>query len=75
MEGMFVGLYDPETGDCFYFDVRNDPPREGRPRLEHRLTLDELIAAIVSIYDGRNTPEFRWGEPEQELDPRLDAPD
>lgn len=61
-EKLYVGLYeyaDPGVrGWLRFFDVADNPPRNGRPTSLR--TLDELGAEIASLVDRRNTAGFDW---------------
>jgi len=62
-ERVFIGLYDtaPENfGRVTFFDVRNRPRRNGRPR--ETLTFAELLGEIVKAYDERNNPPMEWDD-------------
>lgn len=59
-EMVFVGLYDFETAELLFFDVRTPPPKEGRPASEKLLTFDQLVEEIVEFYNRRNGKDFRW---------------
>ncbi|HWE75544.1 MAG TPA: hypothetical protein VG328_20460, partial [Stellaceae bacterium] len=69
-ERVFIGLYDnspgPDYGNVFFFDVVAPPPKQGRPAVASRLTFDQLIGAITSVYDARNQPPFEWADAEAE---------
>ncbi|MCC6174761.1 MAG: hypothetical protein IT305_05605 [Chloroflexi bacterium] len=62
MEGFFIGLYEPETGETSFFDVSKPPPRNRRPRPEEVLSSEELFQAISNIYAARNMPPFHWAQ-------------
>ena len=62
MEGFFIGLYDPDTGDTVFFDVSQPPPRNRRPRDDETCTSREMGERITSIYNARNAPPFQWAE-------------
>lgn len=62
-ERFFIGVYEvagEHAGEDWYFDVRLNPPREGRPIADHRMTFERLIAEIRCEYDRRNNPPFEW---------------
>lgn len=63
-ERIFVGVYDTETSEVWFFDVVEAPPRRGAPPDERRLTFADVIASIRSTYDARNRPPFVWYENE-----------
>lgn len=56
---------DLPRGVVRYFDVRQNPPRRGRPKLETTLDLEGLVAAIAYDYTAftRGKP-IAWAEPE-----------
>lgn len=48
-----------------YFDVMDDPPRRGRPRLETTLGLDELVGRMADRYRGGGSDvSIDWADPE-----------
>jgi hypothetical protein len=79
LDGAGVGLYAPmdtvltseenlARGVLRCVDVRVDPPRRGRPRIETTNTLDELIHNWVRVYlEGVGAAAPDWDEPEPEL--------
>lgn len=70
-----VGLYVPgDPDDPFprgvvrYFDVLEDPPRRGLPRIESTLGLDELVTRFATQWR-RDEEDLAWAEPEEDTDP------
>jgi hypothetical protein len=68
-----VGLYvpvdvkgGPRRGVVRYFDVHQDPPRVGRPRLPLTLTLDAVIAKIATDFQEESDELQRYSEPESD---------
>jgi hypothetical protein len=68
-----VGLYvpgdvkgGPVRGAVRYFDVLQDPPRIGRPKLDLTLTLDDVIAKITSSFQEESDELQRYSEPESD---------
>ncbi len=60
-EGVFLGLYDTDDGafgNVVFFDVRDRPPKSGRPK--KTLSFTEVVERIVEIYDARNNPPAEW---------------
>lgn len=61
-EKLYVGLYeyaDPDRrGWLGFFDVAENPPRNGRPTSLR--TLDQLGVEIAALVDRRNTAGFDW---------------
>lgn len=60
-EQVYIGLYDTGEatfGDVIFFDVRDAPPKTGRP--SKRLSMEGIIDGIVATYDLRNDPPFIW---------------
>ena len=60
-ERVYVGLYaldDADPWDVRFFDVMQTPPRAGRP--SEAVTIENVIAEIIRIYDARNAPPFEW---------------
>jgi hypothetical protein len=67
-EAVFIGLYetDPQNfGEVSFFDVRNAPPRSGRPN--DSMGFAELVEAIKQTYDARNSPIFQWADADEEV--------
>lgn len=52
----------PNRGDVVFFDVRQPPPRTGRPGINRLLSFEGLITEIKKTYDARNYPPFEWAE-------------
>jgi hypothetical protein len=67
-ERVFIGLYDPQTAELGFFDVKTPPPRVGRPDM--LLSLESLVAEIVETFDKRNALDFRWADGTR--DPSID---
>jgi hypothetical protein len=66
-ERILIGLYDTELrsfGRVSFFDVMDDPPRLGKPRILK--SFRESIAAITDAYDIRNKTKMRWANGETE---------
>ena len=67
-ERILVGLYDTD-GDSFgrivFFDVMDDPPRVGKPRVFKPLR--DSIDAITDALHARNKTKFRWADGETEI--------
>jgi hypothetical protein len=59
-ERFFIALYDDGTGEMWFFDVMNRPPRSGRPDPADCLTLPQFISEVIRTYDERNRPPFDW---------------
>ncbi|SEE27476.1 hypothetical protein SAMN05444161_5301 [Rhizobiales bacterium GAS191] len=67
-EGVFIGLYetaDDNFGRVSFFDVRDAPPKHGRPK--NALSFDQAIEAIEDIYNRRNSPKFEWADTAAEV--------
>jgi hypothetical protein len=67
-EAVFIGLYDTDPqrfGQVSFFDVRNAPPRSGRPK--DAMGFDQLVEAIKRTYDTRNSPVFEWADAAEEV--------
>lgn len=67
-----VGLYVPgDPGDAFprgvvrFFDVMENPPRNGRPKLDSTTDLDGLVAR-VSEQQASEESNIEWAEPESD---------
>jgi hypothetical protein len=68
-EAVYIGLYDP-TGEVRFFNVETPPPKRRQPTQSETIDLAELIAEIRGVYDGRNSPPFRWADdPSVETEP------
>ena len=63
-EKIYIALYEPDGTDLRFFDVQDDPPKNGRPAqsLDYRAFLGEVYYAYLK----RNQAEFRWAEGEEE---------
>lgn len=62
-ERVFIGLYHHEKdeyGAVQFFDVRQPPPKRGRPKTS--MTMRDVVAEIVKTYDARNRPAFVWAD-------------
>jgi hypothetical protein len=59
-ERVFVGLYDPETAELGFFDVKTPPPRHGRP--PSLLSFEGFVAELVETYQRRNKLDFQWDD-------------
>jgi len=67
-EAVFVGLYDTDPqhfGEVIFFDVKNAPPRSGRPG--DAMGFHELVDEIRRTYDRRNSPVFEWADAREEV--------
>lgn len=77
-ERLYVGLYeydDPsERGSVQFFDVDENPPRNGRPSNSATKTLQQLIDEIKALVDDRNSSGIEWATltEEAELDEQGD---
>lgn len=67
-----VALYVPGVpGDLFsrgvvrYFDVAQDPPRRGRPRVETTLALGDWVDQLASAH-ANSEADIDWAEPESD---------
>lgn len=76
-ERVFIGLYDTDPGSfgsVGFFDVREPPPKAGRPRV--LLDFPSLIQQVRQTYDARNSPVFVWADaPKEILTEPVAAPD
>ena len=67
-ERILVGLYETDVdkfGRVGVFDVMDDPPRLGKPRVLK--SFKELIDAITDAFHSRNKTKFRWADGETEI--------
>ncbi len=67
----FVSLYTTGSehqgyplGITRFLNVENPPPRRGRPRVEDTMSLEEVVAEVVSR--ATFTKKIGWAEPEQD---------
>jgi hypothetical protein len=70
-ERLYVGLYSydgPGRGALRFFDVMQDPPRNGSPPDTSTLTLDELATEIKRLVDERNSTGIEWATLTEEID-------
>jgi len=70
-ELFYLGVYETEAerrGQIRFFDVRKNPPRNGKPRREDTISFDELITEIQVAVDRRNSTGIEWGVAEGEPD-------
>jgi len=67
-DAAYVALYSHERTGPFsrgvvrFFDVNQDPPRRGRPRIEATRSLAEMVDHVVA--QATNREAVRWAEPE-----------
>jgi hypothetical protein len=69
-ERLYIGLYRYEgehRGALRFFDVMNDPPRNGLPPEESTLSLDEFVSKIKKLVDDRNNVGIEWATLTEEL--------
>ena len=67
-ERILVGLYYSRVdhfGRVAFFDVMDDPPRLGKPRVLK--SFKESIDAITDAFHSRNKTKFRWADGETEI--------
>ena len=65
-EAFYIGLYEADgdrRGQVRFFDVRNNPPQNGKSRREDTLTFEALTAEVRRLVDRRNSKGIEWGEP------------
>lgn len=63
-ERVFVSLYDPDTAELGFYDVKTPPPRTGRPA--QLLSFEGFVGQIVETYEKRNQLDFRWEDGERD---------
>jgi hypothetical protein len=63
-EKIYIALYEPDGTDMRFFDVKWDPPKNGRPKLLH--TYLEFLDEVYLAYLERNGAEFTWAEGDEE---------
>lgn len=70
-EAFYLGLYESDgdrRGSVRFFDVEEDPPRNGKPRRDSTLSFDEVTVAIKDLVDRRNSKGMKWAEPDAEAE-------
>jgi hypothetical protein len=70
-ECLYVGLYryeGPDRGAVRFFDVTQDPPRNGIPPDTSTLSLNELATEIKRLIDERNSTGIEWATLTEEID-------
>lgn len=71
-DAAYVGLYTLGTEQPFerglvrFFDVAQNPPKRGRPKMETTLSLTEMVDAIVAAATNRAAVD--WADPEEDLE-------
>lgn len=71
-EEFFVACYEwkgPQSGDVWFFDVREDPPRFGMPVSTKRLALSQALSRMIDAFRQRNDPPISF-DPNSEPMPR-----
>ena len=69
-EQLYIGLYrydGPARGALQFFDVMQDPPRNGMPAQSTTLSLSELVAEIKKLVDERNSTGIEWATLTEEI--------
>jgi hypothetical protein len=68
-DASYVGLYSVDAADTSisrgvvrFLDVNNNPPRRGRPQVEHTFSLEEVVADFVA--KATFSSNISWAEPE-----------
>lgn len=62
-ERLYIGLYryeGPDRGAIRFFDVQENPPRNGPPARSSTLDMNELVEAIQMLVDRRNESGIEW---------------
>jgi hypothetical protein len=73
-EKIFIGLYDPEGVELYFFDVDDPPPKNNRPST--LLNYQQFLNAVYHAYLSRNEAEFQWADGDEEpLDSEEETPD
>jgi hypothetical protein len=70
-ERLYVGLYrydGSDRGALRFFDVMDDPPRNGVPSESATLSLDELVAETKRLVDERNRTGIEWATLTEEIE-------
>jgi hypothetical protein len=76
-ERLYVGLYrydGEDRGAVRFFDVLDDPPRNGIPAASTTLTLDDLVDEIQVLVKKRNDSGIEWSTLTDEIE-RVDEGD
>jgi hypothetical protein len=63
-EKIYICLYDPDATAMHFFDVAQNPPKNGMPKSV--LTYREFLDAVYLAYLERNGTDFTWEEGEDE---------
>lgn len=63
-EKIYIALYEPDGTSLRFFDVKDAPPKNGRPT--QTLGYREFLGEVYTAYLKRNRAEFRWAEGEEE---------
>ena len=63
-EKIYIALYEPDGSDLRFFDVKEDPPKNGQPA--KLLAYGEFLDAVYREYLWRNEADFKWAEGEEE---------
>lgn len=66
-EKVYIGLYEAD-GAVRFFDVDENPPRNGRPGETQTLSFDEFAAIVHGEVERRNRFAPTWSEPEDSED-------
>lgn len=64
-EKVYIGLYETDVesrGSVRFFDVEDDPPRNGRPDRATTFPFEELIAEIIGQVERRNRLAPTWAD-------------
>ena len=60
--------YDgPDRGALRFFDVMQDPPRNGIPAAVATLSLDQLVTEIEQLVNQRNSTGIEWATLTEEM--------
>jgi hypothetical protein len=74
-EKLYVGLYryeEPDRGALRFFDVMDDPPRNGVPPESTTLSLDELVAEVKQTVEERNSVGIEWATLTEEIEEEIE---
>jgi hypothetical protein len=63
-EKIYIGLYEPDGSDLRFFDVQDDPPKQGRPLKMH--TYAKFLDEVFHAYRRRSRTDFKWADGDEE---------
>lgn len=70
-ERLYIGLYryeSPDRGRVRFFDVTDDPPRNGIPSDASTLSVEDIAVEIATLVARRNSTGIEWATLTEEID-------